>query len=454
MFKLFGRGKDESRSSVDYALVALPEEVDAASCAGISARLMNLVLSGRYAKVVVDFSITRYIDSAGIGVLERARREFTSRGGELVLAGLNRSIRRIFSITGMDRVFPIFDTVTDGIGSQATLPTGFADSVPGIPYKKHDQLAGNREVLGVLDKGGMGVVYLIQNHSTGGLSALKTYRDEYIKSGAIRQRFLEEGRLWAQLGRHLFLTSALAVFEHEGRPYVEMEYIAPDMFGRVTLRDHMKDPQRLFSERRLLRWGIQFCQGMEHAQANGLKCHRDIKPENLMVTPHAVRDGDVTVFSSSLRILKISDFGLAKALDSEPSAEVLYVQAGGYHASLSLRKTGGCGTPPYMPPEQFEFASAADIRSDIYSFGVVLYELASGHLPFIPSEAGGDVFQLWYATHATKSPKPLNHALWPIIEKCLMKKPDHRFQTIADLRSELERMDKDCKEQWTWPYPF
>jgi serine/threonine protein kinase len=165
------------------------------------------------------------------------------------------------------------------------------------PYKKGDVIGGKYEILGTLGKGGFGVVLLAHSRDTGEVCALKTFRDELLADPAAREEFKKEALLWVNLDTHPFIIPAWRVDEVFGRLFVAMEYIVPDAQRRVTLADHLASTVGPFETSLALKWGIQFCLGMEHARAHGVQFHRDIKPDNILIT----QDGT----------LKISDFGLA-----------------------------------------------------------------------------------------------------------------------------------------------
>lgn len=152
------------------------------------------------------------------------------------------------------------------------------------PYKKGDVIGGSFEVLGILGKGGFGIVYLVNYRKINEAGALKTFRDELLRNVAAREAFKKVAILWVNLEEHPFIVAARSVTEISGRLFVRMDYLAPDEFGRVTLADHLARASGCFDENRTLKWAIQFCMGMEHAQARGIKCHRDIKPANILIT--------------------------------------------------------------------------------------------------------------------------------------------------------------------------
>jgi serine/threonine protein kinase len=240
----------------------------------------------------------------------------------------------------------------------------------GELYKKGDVIGGKYEVHGTLGKGGFGVVYLAYDRELEEVSALKTVRGELLADAAAREAFKKEALLWVNLEEHPFILAARWVMEASGRLFVAMDYVAPDAYGRVNLADHLALAGGPLDAGQTLKWAVQFCLGMEHAQARGIKCHRDIKPANMLITQEGT--------------LKISDFGLATA------AEVAWHGTGGRGRSLvthgleggfglSLMQNGGngrCGTPGYMAPEVYR-GEGADMPSDLYSFGLVLWQMAS-----------------------------------------------------------------------------
>lgn len=327
-------------------------------------------------------------------------------------------------------------------------------SWPGVPYKRRDLIGFGRIVLGVLNAGGMGIVYLVSVGSAGQLRALKTFQDRYLGRPEVVASFYREADIWQRLGQHIFLVPLIHTFMHDGRPYAEMEYIAPDFNGEVTLRDHINANPKGFCVRRIVRWGIQFCMAMEHAQSHGLVCHRDVKPQNLMVSPHRLKEGNEEIFSSQLRIVRLSDFGLTKAIDSMPRS------AATTHLLQALESDGlcvtqcGCGTPAYMAPEQFSENLPSDIRGDIYAFGLVLYELSTGRHALHQVTATPGSITAWREVQMTVIPQRIESPLWPVIEVCLHKDPARRFQSIAELRAALDAADRHLSDPWNWPYPF
>jgi serine/threonine protein kinase len=302
-------------------------------------------------------------------------------------------------------------------------------------YKKGDVIEGDLEIHGTLGKGGFGVVYLAYSREIKETCALKTFRDELLADAVARAAFEKEALLWVNLEAHPFILAANWVREVSGRLFVAMDYVAQDAFGRVNLADHLARAGGLLDPVQTLKWAVQFCLGMEHAQARGIKCHRDIKPANILIT----QDGT----------LKISDFGLAAAAEvawrvtgSRDGSLTTGSPEGGF--GLSLMQTEGkarCGTPGYMAPEVYR-GEGADIRSDLYSFGLVLWQMASGSPtpPFMVSYRGdmeGYLRQTYEQQMAGRVPRVAS-LLGSAIERCLRPKPAERYGSFGELRAELE----------------
>jgi tetratricopeptide (TPR) repeat protein len=326
--------------------------------------------------------------------------------------------------------------------TQAGRPAGAAGTpIQGTPYKKGDFIGKKYEVYDVLGKGGFGIVYLVYA-CAGGVYALKTFRDEYMEDEATRERFRKEAQVWVDLERHPYLVRAYFVDEINGRLYIAMEHIAPDEQGLNSLDGYLQ--RRPPDVAQTLRWAVQFCYGMEHAYSKGLRCHRDIKPSNIMLT----QDGTI----------KVSDFGLAGVLDTErPATGALW---SGTLADTKTMKGTSFGTPEYMPPEQFVNAAGCDERSDIYSFGVTLYQMTSrGRLPFTAPER---TFNAWHKVHVESALPDSDSPLSRVIRRCLEKELGRRYASFSALRAELEPLlrfqtgevvkppESKALEEWEW----
>jgi len=303
-------------------------------------------------------------------------------------------------------------------------------------YKKGDVIGGWYEIHGTLGKGGFGVVYLVYDRDFKKVRAVKTFRDELLVDAAAREAFKKEALLWVNLEEHPFILAASWIIEESGgRLFVSMEYVAPDDKGRVSLADHLARARGPLDAVQTLKWAIQFCLGMEHAQAHGIKCHRDIKPANILISQNGT--------------LKISDFGLAAAAEvawrgtgGRGGALVTRGPEGGF--GLSLMQTGGkarCGTPGYMAPEVYR-GEGVDVRTDIYSFGLVLWQMVTGSAvpPFVSpyrADLEGYMRETYEQQMAGRVPR-VEGLLGPVIERCLCPKPAERWSSFRELRGVLE----------------
>ncbi|HEY3421855.1 MAG TPA: protein kinase, partial [Methanocellaceae archaeon] len=297
-----------------------------------------------------------------------------------------------------------------------SLPSG---AIPKI--KVGNRIGGQYEVYRILGgegKSGMGVVYICYDHEAREICALKTFQNKYLDSILVKDTFKREALAWMQLDWHPYIVRAIGVKELDYRLFIVLEYVPPDESGRNTLTQYLKAPIELSQA---LEWSIQCCLGMEHAASKGVTPHRDIKPDNLMIA----RDGT----------LKITDFGLARLWEGTAIEKRLAIEsrhdAGFLH---SMHNKSVVGTTPYAAPEQFEGQS--DIRSDIYSFGVVMFQMASkGKLPF-----HCDSSEEYHEAHKLKPVPKLRSRLYPMISRCMQKKPADRYADFGELRHDLERL--------------
>jgi serine/threonine protein kinase/predicted TPR repeat methyltransferase len=323
------------------------------------------------------------------------------------------------------------------------------------PYEVGERIGGRYDIhriLGGEGRSGMGIVYVVYEHELGNVFALKTFQDKFLASPEARTAFQQEALSWTYLDRHPWIVRAHWVEEFSTRHYIVLEYIAPDEQGRNCLTHYLTGEP--LPPDQALRWAIQFCHAMEHANAKGIACHRDIKPDNVMIT--------------STGTVKITDFGLARAAEHGlATGQVKWTSdAGG--PSLSLTMAGGkavCGTPGYMAPEVVR-GEGADVRSDIYSFGLLLWQMSTGNgqPPFAPP-LRGDVdtyLRETYQRQMHQPPPRVDSPLWPVIERSLAPDPGQRYQDFASMRADLEELlqretgeaveppDTHLFEAWEW----
>jgi len=280
------------------------------------------------------------------------------------------------------------------------------------------------DILGGEGISGIGIVYVCadnEQENKNNKIALKTLQSQFLKLEKKIKTFKSEALAWVLLEKSPYIINAEYVINLEGRPFIAIEYIAPDDQGRNTLTDYLKYSIPLEIK---LKWSIEVCIAMEHCASRGLSPHRDIKPDNIMITKKG--------------IAKVTDFGLSKFLiENKAIITMLDMKNGEDLSSTLLRITHGevtGGSVPWMAPEQFE--GIPDMKSDIYSLGCVMYQMVNkGKRPF-------NKFSIrhFYQAHSNEKPKPVFTELWPIIKKCLEKSPEDRYQTFAELRKDLEKL--------------
>lgn len=293
---------------------------------------------------------------------------------------------------------------------------------PAAPYQKGDFIGQQYRILEILGKGGFGIVYLVYSMESGNFYAMKTFLDEFVTDPEVRKRFHQEASIWVELGCHPYLVRANFVEEISGRLYIGMEYVVPNQEGVNSLEGYLR--RRTPDPAQSLRWAIQICLGMEYAFSRGVRAHRDLKPANIMIGQD--------------KIAKVTDFGLAGVVADKLEMHVVSLDPRIATPGVSVHTIAGAGfgTPTHMAPEQFDNAAGCDERSDIYSFGVMLYQMVAGRLPFFAN--GQDNF--WHAMsklHHEASLPRLDSPLFDILQRCLEKIPERRYQTFQDVRNDL-----------------
>ena len=265
-------------------------------------------------------------------------------------------------------------------------------------------------ILNQLGAGGMGVVYCALDEKLDRKVALKVLSTGILADEAARRQFHKEALALAKLN-HPTIETIYEFCSQEGLDFLVMELIAG-----VSLSDKLRNGP--LSEREVLRFGSQLCEGLAAAHAQGV-VHRDLKPSNLFITPE--------------NRLKILDFGLASLLKPHEEADIA--------RTLSEEQGRAVGTLPYMSPEQLR-GEPVDARTDIYSAGAVLYEMATGSRPFPQSSSVQLIGAILHKEPA--SLRVFNERFQPGLEAVIMKTLDkeasERYQTARELRTALETL--------------
>ena len=275
---------------------------------------------------------------------------------------------------------------------------------------------GAYQILSLLGAGGMGEVYQARDTRLGRLVALKILPGGVAADPDRKRRFLQEAKAASALN-HPHIVTLHDVGSEEGVDFLVMEYVQGNTLDKLI-------PRGGLDLTKALRYAIEIADAFAKAHAAGI-IHRDLKPGNIMVT----EDGAV----------KVLDFGIAKLTEtlesSEPAATV---------PTRTATEGTILGTAAYMSPEQAE-GKKVDGRSDIFSFGALLYEMVTGRRAF-----QGDSKLSTLSAVLREEPKPasevvegLPRELERIIARCLRKRPERRFQTMADLKVALEELKEE-----------
>jgi eukaryotic-like serine/threonine-protein kinase len=357
---------------------------------------------------------------------------------------INATIKTLRRTLGDSAENPCYIETLARRGYRFLVATEWVESAPGIAPGEAPSTVASPEarggligkkvshyrVLEVIGGGGMGMVYRAEDLKLGRSVALKFLPEELTSDAVALQRFEREAQAASSLN-HPNICTIHAIEEHEGQPFIVMELLEGE-----TLRSRMAalEPKALpFHE--LSEIARQVCSGLEAAHQRGI-IHRDIKPAN--------------IFLCKSGVAKILDFGLAKlagdvALEKGEAASAPATSSAD-HLKRDLTRTGTtAGTAGYMSPEQVRH-EALDTRTDLFSFGLVLYEMAAGQRAF----TGPTVVDVHEAVlHETPVPARVRNPMLPrgfdaLLAKALEKDRAQRYQSATALKNDLERILRDA----------
>jgi serine/threonine protein kinase len=298
---------------------------------------------------------------------------------------------------------------SEALTPEVQLPVAAADT-RSPSFQPGARVADKYVVERLIGEGGLGIVVAARHVHLDQVVAIKSLRPNALASKGVAERFLREARLAAKIRSehvvHVYDVGTLP----DGTPYMVMEYLAGTDLGRQL---HASGPLPVD---KAVDYVLQACEALAEAHIAGI-VHRDIKPDNLFIATSA----------GGKSLLKILDFGISKMATRKTNSGNELTEAGDKF-----------GTPVYMSPEQLLSARDVDARTDVWAIGVVLYELLTGKLPF-----DGDLPELCAAI-LNKPPVPLASArpylpesLQGVIDRCLAKNVEERFQNVAELAQEL-----------------
>jgi eukaryotic-like serine/threonine-protein kinase len=291
-----------------------------------------------------------------------------------------------------------------------------ADLLPSLPeccLPTVGSVVAHYRVVSELGAGGMGCVFLAEDRRLGRKVALKVLAPEWVHSQAARARFEREAQLASALD-HPNICAIYDIGHAAGVSFIAMQYLAGDTLQQLLRHGSL-------SIERQLSIATQMADALAAAHARGI-VHRDVKPSNVIV--------------SAAGRVHVLDFGIAKLLES---VETRSSNHGATNSGVIL------GSPSYLSPEQAR-GTAVDHRTDIFSLGAVLYEMATGQVPFPASTSADTIAAILTQAHVSAGEvnPALPATLVRVIDRALAKDPDDRYGSMVEMRADLQRVEVDA----------
>lgn len=277
------------------------------------------------------------------------------------------------------------------------------------------KLDGRYEIREIIGVGGMAIVYKAYDCIDDRIVAIKILKDEFLTNDEFRRRFKNESKAIAVLS-HPNIVKVYDVSFSEKLQYIVMEYI-----DGITLKEYI-DKQKVLTWKEAVHFTEQILRALEHAHEKGI-VHRDIKPQNIMM----LKDGSI----------KVTDFGIARFADSE----------------TRTMTDKAIGSVHYISPEQAR-GEATDDKSDIYSVGVMLFEMLTGQLPFEADSAVS--VAIMQMQNEPRHPREINpdipEGLEDIVLRAMQKEPANRYQSAAEMLSDIEQFKLNPSIHFQYKY--
>jgi eukaryotic-like serine/threonine-protein kinase len=369
---------------------------------------------------IVDFD---HSINVAIGVLRRALGD-SAAGPRYIETVARRGYRLLVAVEQVD-VAPMRKRpeAAPERSAESPAPPPVAPSVePGLVGRK----IGRYRILDLIGGGGMGVVYRAEDLKLSRRVALKFLPEELVLDSAALRLLEREARTASALN-HPNICTIFDIAEHEGQPFIAMELLEGE-----TLLERMSRTGGRIPLDEAIRIAIGVCDGLQNAHEQNV-VHRDVKPANLFLTKKG--------------IVKILDFGIAKMVadadpaQGEPMGELARPAAP--FGVTATRSTVASGTPSYMSPEQVR-REPLDLRTDLFSLGLVLYEMATGERAFAGETRAAihEAIVREPVVPARDRNSSVPRELDFVIRKALEKDPARRYQSAAEMRADLERVER------------